>query len=165
MQNTTLYSHSIVVFQVTHNTSLNKRHVKIDLTYKNSPWQRVFTGKIMPPPPPANITIMLVISPHNNQFQNVKMELGELKSIWNLKMYINIISGTKIRRVGWLGKEWRTSDYAYKKYFERERKIGRHNLSPFDEVQSDIRTLRIMRWIHKPRDGQEWKLRSNLQGP
>ena len=34
MQNTTLYSHSIVVFQVTHNTSLNKRHVKIDLTYK-----------------------------------------------------------------------------------------------------------------------------------
>jgi len=125
-----------------------------------------------PPPPPVNITItsMLVISPHNNQFQNVKMEFGELKPIWNLKMYISIISDTKIRRMGWLGKEWRTSDYSYKKNIsnvklERERKIGRPNLSPFDEVQSDIRTLGIVRWIYKPQDGQEWRLRSNLQGP
>ena len=70
--------------------------LKKDLTYKNSPWQRVFTGKIMPQPPPVNITIMLVISPHNNQFPNVKIEFGELKPILSLKIYI-IISHTKIR--------------------------------------------------------------------
>jgi hypothetical protein len=38
---------------------------------------------------------MLVISPHNNQFPNVQIEFGELKPIWNLKTYINIISDTK----------------------------------------------------------------------
>ena len=43
------------------------------------------------PPPPVNITIMLVISPHNNQFPYVRREFGELKPIWNLKMYIIII--------------------------------------------------------------------------
>jgi hypothetical protein len=87
MQNTTLYFHSVVVFQVTQNTLLNKRHFKKRSNIKNSPWQRVFTDKIMPPPP-VNITVMLVISPHNNQFSNVKMEFGELKPIWNLKMYL-----------------------------------------------------------------------------
>jgi hypothetical protein len=111
MQNTTLDFHSVVVFKVTHNTSLNKRHLKKkDLPYKNSPWQRVFTDKIMPPTP-VNITIMLVISPHNNQFPNVKREFDELKRIWNLKIYINIISDTKIRRMEWLGKAVRMEDF------------------------------------------------------
>lgn len=38
---------------------------------------------------------------------------------------------------------------------ENERKIVRHNLISFDEVQSDIRTLGIMRWIHRPHDGED----------
>jgi hypothetical protein len=110
MQNTTLNFHSVVVFQVTHNTSLNKRHLKKRSNIKNSPWQRVFTDKIMPPST-VNITIMLGISPHNNQFPNVEIEFGELKPIWNLKTYINIISDTKIRRMEWMGKVVRMEDF------------------------------------------------------
>jgi hypothetical protein len=74
---------------------------------------------MMPPPPPVNITIMLVISPHNNQFPNVKREFGELKPIWKLKMFINTTSDTKIRRVEWLGKVVRMEDFglAYKEIF------------------------------------------------
>jgi len=85
IQNITLNFHSVVVFQVTHNTLLNKRHLKKkDLTYKNSPWQRVFTDKIMPPST-VNITIMLVISPHNNQFPNVENRVWRIKTNLELK--------------------------------------------------------------------------------
>ena len=37
-----------------------------------------------------------------------------------------------------------------------KRKIGRRKLRLFDDVQTDIRTFRIKRWMHKAQDRQEW---------
>jgi hypothetical protein len=72
----------------------------------------------------------------------------------------------------WLGQVVRVEDFGLRlpknisnAKLEKERKIGRNKLRSFDEVQSDIRTLGIKRWIYKPQDGPEWRLRSNLQGP
>ena len=53
---------------------------------------------------------------------------------------------------------------------DKKRKIGRPKLRWFDDVQTDIRTLGIKRWMYKAQDGLEWaritkETKVKLEGP
>jgi S-adenosylmethionine:diacylglycerol 3-amino-3-carboxypropyl transferase len=69
--------------------------------------------------------------------------------------------------------EWRILDNQRRflnAKLDKKRKIGRPKLRWVDEVQADIITLRIKRWICKAHDRQEWaritkEAKVKLKGP
>ena len=53
---------------------------------------------------------------------------------------------------------------------DKKRKIGRPKLRWFDDVQTDIRTLGIKRWMYKAQDRLQWaritrEAKVKLKGP
>jgi hypothetical protein len=87
----------------------------------------------------------------------------------------NIISDIKTRRCEWLGHVVRIEDLRLPKKIlnvklDEKRKIARPKLRWFDDVQTDIRTLGIMRWMYKAQDRLEWaritsEAKVKLKGP
>jgi hypothetical protein len=75
----------------------------------------------------------------------------------------------------WLGNVFRIKDFKLPKKIlkaklDKKRKIGRSKLRWFDDVQTDIRTLGIKRWMYKGRDRLKWaritrEAKVKLKGP
>jgi hypothetical protein len=75
----------------------------------------------------------------------------------NIYKDTNIITDIKIRRLEWLGHVVRREDFRLPKKIlnaklDKMRKFCRPKLRWFDDVQSDIRTLGIKRWMYKAQD-------------
>jgi hypothetical protein len=79
----------------------------------------------------------------------------------NIYKDTNIISDIKTGRLEWLDHVVRMEDFRLPKKIlndklDKKRKIGRPKLRWFDDVQTDIRTLGIKRWMCKAQDRLEW---------
>jgi hypothetical protein len=93
----------------------------------------------------------------------------------NIYKDTNTIPDIKIRRLEWLGHVIRIEDFRLPKNIlnaklDKKLKIGRSKLRWFDDVQTDIRTLGIKRWMYKVQDRLEWaritmEAKVKLKGP
>ena len=73
-------------------------------------------------------------------------------------------------RIGTVIHNFRLPKKIFKAKLDKKRKIGRHNLKKFDDVQTDVRTLGLKRWMYKVQDRLEWaritrEAKFKLKGP
>jgi len=75
-------------------------------------------------------------------------------------IYIHIVSDIKEKRLGWTGHVVRMDQgRAFKKIFESEpevsRRGGRPRLRWLEDVQKDLREMKVKRWLQKAVDREE----------
>ena len=73
----------------------------------------------------------------------------------------NIMSDIKTRRLEWLGHVVRMEDLRLPKKvwnakLHRKQKISKPKLRWFYNIQTDVRTLGLKRWMHKSEERTEW---------
>jgi siderophore synthetase component len=82
--------------------------------------------------------------------------------IFNEYLRENVVRFVKSRRISWIGHVERTEDSGMPKrvmrgkiYFRRKR--SRHKVGWLDDVQADLREMRIEGWRRKTQDRDQWR--------